>query len=77
MDGLIHMKGNNPMFYSMENNYYAKIRQCDYCKDLDCEIVMVNTRLGLLCPNCEINIYGRDEKTTEAKEKMAIEIETY
>ena len=59
------------------SNYYSKLRQCDYCKDLDCEIVMKETRLGILCPMCDRNIYGREEKTVERKEAMAIEIETY
>ena len=63
------------MFNSM--SYYSKLKVCDYCKDLDCEIVMKVTRLGWLCPICHHNIYGREEKTVERKEAMAIEIETY
>lgn len=63
------------MFNSM--SYYSKIKQCDYCKDLDCEIVMVNTKLGCLCPYCSRMVEGREKDTTAEKAQMAIEIETY
>jgi hypothetical protein len=60
------------------SNYYSKLTQCDYCKDLDCEIVMVkNEVLGFICPQCQIVLAGQEKHITAEKEQMAIEIETY
>ena len=59
-------------------NYYKSLRQCDYCKDLDCEIVMVkNDALGIICPYCAKMVDGQEKNASAEKEKMAIEIETY
>jgi hypothetical protein len=59
-------------------SYYSKIKQCDYCKDLDCEIVMVKSRgLGTICPQCDKNLQGQLKHAGVEKEQMAIEIETY
>ena len=59
------------------SEYYSKIRVCDYCKDLDCEIVMSKTELGVLCPMCSKNYETRHETSEQKEQQMAIEIETY
>ena len=59
------------------SEYYSKIRVCDYCKDLDCEIVMRKTELGTVCPQCDKILDGMMKNAVVEKEQMAIEIETY
>ena len=59
------------------SKYYSKLKVCDYCKDLDCEIAMIKTELGILCPLCSKNVDGMYKNAVAEKEQMAIEIETY
>ena len=67
------------------SKYYSKLKVCDYCKDLDCEIAMIKTELGTICPLCSKTVDAMLNNAvqespvltpTESKQ-MAIEIETY
>ena len=56
------------MFNSM--SYYSKLKVCDYCKDLDCEIIMVkHSALGLICPLCQKNVEGQQRKLIELQQQ--------
>ena len=59
-------------------SYYKKLGECNFCKNLTCELSMVKDEvLGQLCVLCSKNLEGQLSHTGEQKEQMALEIATY